>query len=205
MEANVEPSRAGSVALVGGALALDFTNTAGGRHMPDPIEHLQEPRHVVEWAVHAGALAGATAKRAHAAVARGGAEAQRLLREAVSLRETIYRIGSEIAEGGAAKADDLEVLKRFAQKALGPAALARGADARYRFDFSSAPVDIALLGPVAWSAIELLETGDFERLKRCPGHDCGWLFYDRSKNNSRRWCDMAVCGNREKVKRHRDK
>ncbi len=199
----MEPSRAGTLALVGGALALDFANTAGGRDTEQAIEHLQEPLNVVAWAVHAGAIEGATAKRAQAAIARGGTEAQRLLREAVSLRETIYRIGSGIAERCVVEADDLDALKRFAQKALGPATLARGADARYRFDFAAAPVDVALLGPVAWSAIELLQTGDFERLKQCPGHDCGWLFYDRSKNNSRRWCEMAVCGNREKVKRHR--
>jgi predicted RNA-binding Zn ribbon-like protein len=46
------------------------------------------------------------------------------------------------------------------------------------------------------------------RLKACPGPDCGWVFHDRSRNGSRRWCDMAECGNRAKGAafraRHRD-
>ncbi|WP_165220654.1 CGNR zinc finger domain-containing protein [Affinirhizobium pseudoryzae] len=50
------------------------------------------------------------------------------------------------------------------------------------------------------SALRLLALPEPERLKIC-GH-CGWLFLDRSKNKSRFWCDMAVCGNRAKAARH---
>ena len=38
----------------------------------------------------------------------------------------------------------------------------------------------------------------WRRVKACPGPDCGWVFHDRSRNGSRRWCDMAECGNRAK-------
>jgi predicted RNA-binding Zn ribbon-like protein len=64
-----------------------------------------------------------------------------------------------------------------------------------------------VLGPIALSAVDLFRGGQFERLKQCPGPsgDCGWLFFDRSKNNSRRWCEMSVCGNRVKVRRHRER
>lgn len=50
------------------------------------------------------------------------------------------------------------------------------------------------------SALRLIAMPDPARLKIC-GH-CGWLFLDRSKNKSRFWCDMAVCGNRTKASRH---
>ncbi|MBT9368435.1 CGNR zinc finger domain-containing protein [Rhizobium sp. CSW-27] len=50
------------------------------------------------------------------------------------------------------------------------------------------------------SALRLIALPEPERLKIC-GH-CGWLFLDRSKNKSRFWCDMAVCGNRAKAARH---
>jgi predicted RNA-binding Zn ribbon-like protein len=50
------------------------------------------------------------------------------------------------------------------------------------------------------SALRLLALPDKQRLKIC-GH-CGWLFVDRSKNKSRFWCDMTVCGNRAKAARH---
>lgn len=49
---------------------------------------------------------------------------------------------------------------------------------------------------IAWS--ELTTTGDAVRLKRCAEHTCGWVFWDVSKNRSRRWCSMKVCGNRNK-------
>ncbi|MBV8794030.1 MAG: CGNR zinc finger domain-containing protein, partial [Hyphomicrobiales bacterium] len=39
------------------------------------------------------------------------------------------------------------------------------------------------------------------RIRECGGHACGWLFYDRSKNNRRRWCEMEICGNRAKQRR----
>ncbi|HSO48667.1 MAG TPA: CGNR zinc finger domain-containing protein [Rhizobiaceae bacterium] len=58
----------------------------------------------------------------------------------------------------------------------------------------------ALETETALSALRLAAEPPVERLRIC-GH-CGWLFLDRSKNRSRMWCDMAVCGNREKARRH---
>ena len=52
----------------------------------------------------------------------------------------------------------------------------------------------------AHSVIRLIAMPDPERMKIC--RNCGWLFIDRSKNKSRAWCDMAVCGNRAKANRH---
>lgn len=61
------------------------------------------------------------------------------------------------------------------------------------------PVDLA----TARSALKLIASPDTERLKICP--NCEWLFLDRSKNRSRTWCDMAVCGNRAKARLHYQK
>lgn len=52
----------------------------------------------------------------------------------------------------------------------------------------------------AHSVLRLIAMPDPERMKICG--NCGWLFIDRSKNKSRAWCDMAVCGNRAKAIRH---
>ncbi|KAA2255372.1 CGNR zinc finger domain-containing protein [Solihabitans fulvus] len=49
---------------------------------------------------------------------------------------------------------------------------------------------------VAWS--EVVVTGQARRLKRCADETCGWVFWDVSRNHSRRWCTMRVCGNRAK-------
>jgi predicted RNA-binding Zn ribbon-like protein len=56
---------------------------------------------------------------------------------------------------------------------------------------------------VARSAVELHTDGDQRRVRECPGAgDCGWLFYDTSRNGSRRWCSMEGCGSRVKMRRH---
>ncbi|MBY5796823.1 CGNR zinc finger domain-containing protein [Rhizobium leguminosarum] len=58
----------------------------------------------------------------------------------------------------------------------------------------------SLVAATAHSALRLIAMPDPERMKICG--NCGWLFIDRSKNRSRAWCDMAVCGNRAKANRH---
>ena len=51
-------------------------------------------------------------------------------------------------------------------------------------------------------AVEAQATGAWARMKSCPGAHCGWLFYDTSRNRSRRWCNMDGCGNRAKARRY---
>ena len=46
------------------------------------------------------------------------------------------------------------------------------------------------------------EPAERARVRICEAPDCEWLFYDTSKNRSRRWCDMRQCGNRMKARRH---
>ncbi|AUW41720.1 CGNR zinc finger domain-containing protein [Rhizobium leguminosarum] len=58
----------------------------------------------------------------------------------------------------------------------------------------------SLAAATAHSALRLIAMPDPQRMKICG--NCGWLFIDRSKNRSRAWCDMAVCGNRAKANRH---
>src|SRR5919112_4603831 len=63
----------------------------------------------------------------------------------------------------------------------------------------------APLWPIARSAAELLVSPWRERVRECPGEHCGWLFLDLTKNGSRRWCEMEVCGSRAKMQRYRDR
>jgi predicted RNA-binding Zn ribbon-like protein len=61
----------------------------------------------------------------------------------------------------------------------------------------------AAIGRIVAVVFVAISDGTFGRLKACPARDCGWAFYDRSKNHSARWCSMAICGSREKVRAHR--
>jgi predicted RNA-binding Zn ribbon-like protein len=62
-----------------------------------------------------------------------------------------------------------------------------------------------ILTPVAVAAADLLARADFRLIRKCEGDDCPLWFHDRTKAHKRRWCNMAVCGNREKAARFRDR
>lgn len=61
-------------------------------------------------------------------------------------------------------------------------------------------VAVDVVGAVLAAAARLAIGGTWERVKICPADDCRWAFYDRSRNHSRTWCSMQVCGNREKAR-----
>lgn len=48
----------------------------------------------------------------------------------------------------------------------------------------------------------LSDPREYQRIKMCPGADCGWLFVDETRNGRRKWCAMETCGNRAKARRH---
>ena len=197
-------SRAACLPLVGGVLALDFANTAAGRDAAERVDHLASAADLADWAAHAGDVGEAAARRCRSELAHRPAAARKTLREACRLREAIHDVAAALAHGEPPGGADLLTIRDIAHRAMEAAELAAAGRA-YALDFSRAPAELALLGPVAWSALDLLREGSFERLKRCPGPGCGWLFLDRSRNNSRRWCEMATCGNRIKAKRHRER
>jgi predicted RNA-binding Zn ribbon-like protein len=77
-----------------------------------------------------------------------------------------------------------------------------GADGRATLEPGAGGVDGALGGVLA--AVHAgMEEGTWGRLKSCANATCGWVFYDRSKNRSGRWCSMEVCGNRTKTRAYR--
>ncbi|SFB00182.1 CGNR zinc finger domain-containing protein [Amycolatopsis marina] len=61
------------------------------------------------------------------------------------------------------------------------------------------------VGAVLAAAARLKVLGEWERMKICPADDCRWAFFDHSRNRSRTWCSMQVCGNREKARAWRER
>jgi predicted RNA-binding Zn ribbon-like protein len=198
------PSRAATLALVGGELAFDLANTASGRGGPRAQDHLRAAEHVVLWARHAGILTDAGARMLRRLAARPRLAAS-LLARTRELRALVYEIGTALAGGSAPREAQLDRLARVHAQALARARLAGDAAGfAWRWDVTQAPVE-AILGPVTLSAIGLLTRAERARIKQCAGDHCGWLFLDTTKNNRRRWCEMEVCGNRAKQKRLRSR
>lgn len=192
----------GNLPLVGGHVALDLANTVSGRLEDPPRDRLQDFGDVVTWGRRVGLL-----ELDEARAWREWAEAEtdravRALEGVRRVREVIFRVCSAVAGGQAPAGADLEVLS----DEWGREAVAR------RLDWSEgqpvwrrprAASDVrSITGPIVASAVDLLFGPDRARIKRCGGSDCGWLFVDGSRNRSRRWCDMADCGNRAKARRH---
>lgn len=63
----------------------------------------------------------------------------------------------------------------------------------------------SMLVRIAGDFAEALTKDDPPRIKICENKDCGWVFYDRSKNRSRKWCEPATCSNLMKVRRFRQR
>jgi predicted RNA-binding Zn ribbon-like protein len=198
----VEVTSAATVGLLGGALCLDFANTVEPRRGKGRRDYLGGYADLVRWAEHAGAVDGEDARRLLRSAEARPAEASAAFGRAVALREAIYRVFYAIAYGERAGDTDLEVLTAAHREALG----------HYRIvhvqgGFGWAPVGGTEpdwpLWRVALSATRLLTSGELGRVKACPAADggCDWLFYDESKNKSRRWCSMEGCGSRVKMRR----
>lgn len=137
------------------------------------------------------------------------------LKQRIALREA----GSALAEARAFRAE----LRRMAEAAAGgkpvPKSVARFVNdllrrgTRYmqlrrrgrtfeKAFVADAPSASTLLVPIAEAAATLLADRDLSRIKRCANPACILFFYDNSKNQGRRWCSMAVCGNRIKQAAH---
>jgi predicted RNA-binding Zn ribbon-like protein len=151
------------------------------------------------------------------------------LTDAAALRDVLVRIGalprvaSPLAEEEVEKAIELrEALRRLllvnAGEEIDADALSvlehASAAARLsiRFERGARPMLVPRAGGLDGAIGRILAVvytsmadGTWSRLKACPRDVCGWIFYDRSRNSSSRWCAMSVCGNRTKLRRHRRK
>jgi len=198
-------SRAGSLHLIGGAPCLDFANTASGRGTAAHEEHLRSYDDLLTWSVHGGGLPAEARRTLIRRAAETPQEAIKVLQRALHLREAIRGVVVSIAQRTAPNPAQAAIVVGEAAAAVSAAGLARQGQG-VRWGWPDRTDDLARpLWPIARSAFALIEDADPARMKLCPAADCGWIFLDRSKNNSRRWCDMRVCGNRDKVRRFHER
>jgi predicted RNA-binding Zn ribbon-like protein len=184
--------------LLGGALCLDFVNTVDPRLEPPQEEFLPDFVELANWGRYVGAL---RVSQGRAMVAEGAADptaAAAAHSRAIKLREALYRL---FRAPQRPSPDALGTLNEELQRAT--ISVERHQRA-YQVVWRSTSVVDDLLGAVARSAAELLTSHELAYVRECAGDGCGWLFLDTSKAHRRRWCSMAVCGNRVKARRHRD-
>ncbi len=193
------------LALLGGALCLDFTNTAGWRGRPESDTLLRDYEDLIAWTRHTRALDARQGRELLKKAASEPGRAKAVHKKAIVLREALYRALSSVAAGRGADAADLETINAAVTDAYGHLRIAPRPPSGARFVWDWHEADGVLELPiwlVARSAADLLVSPELERVRECAGDDCDWLFLDASRNRSRRWCDMAECGNRAKARRN---
>lgn len=188
--------------LDGGAPCLDLANTLDERPLASRRDNLESYADLLDWGEQSGLVSRAEATALRRTATSRPAAAGRALERMKSLREALFMLFSELAQGRPAPAPALDDLNQslgrvYARSRLVPTPTG------FRTGFDFQPTDLErLLFPVVQSAQELLTSAtELERLRLCAAETCDWLFLDRSRNRSRRWCDMSVCGNRDKARR----
>lgn len=182
-------------ASLAGDPALDFCNTRAGWGEVEPKEYLTSYEHFVVWAREAGLADAAVAARLRRSAEQASAEATKVLERALTLRTALYAACTDPDAG-----DAWDAVAGEARDAAAAAALVREAPPARRWVISErAGLELPVL-EIARAAGALLGAVELDTVRRCPGPGCGWLFLD--PRGRRRWCTMAVCGNRAKARRH---
>jgi len=181
--------------FIGGHPALDLSNAVYDRRAPPPDNELfKSCRDVGTWLL----AAGLADERGAAAVAE--IWDRNFLDSVREIRESSYEVFDAIASDEEIPAQPLGLL--FSGAAQGLGAQPVGWKAERPALASNQWQDPALVTAfLACLSIEAFFTLPRTRLHACPR--CGWLFIDTSRGGKRRWCNMRICGNREKISRHR--
>jgi len=190
--------------LIAGRLCLDFVNTVNERPVrAGTRDDLGDYAALLAWCQQAGILTTRGAQELARVATAQPARAQRALRDAVALRERLHRLFRAIIDGRTPESDDLDRVSSSLADVLARRRI-QFRDRRFVQEWPEGHADLAsVLWPVLLSAQELLCVDDHSRLGACaPPDGCGWLYYDTSKNRSRRWCSMQTCGNSAKARRH---
>jgi predicted RNA-binding Zn ribbon-like protein len=192
--------------FVGDHLALDFLNTTATPRGA-LIEWLGDGNDLVGWLEQAGSVEPAAAERVRE---WGGDALDEVARQAREFRQWLRgfvtaRMGKPLRATAAAVAPLNELLARD-NSFLRVEAAGRDAEGGRRLLLRRAhrwesPGE--LLQPIAGAAADLICNQDFQLIRSCGGSACMLLFLDGTKAHARRWCSMAVCGNRAKVAAHR--
>jgi predicted RNA-binding Zn ribbon-like protein len=189
--------------LNGGRLCLDFTNTVRARPLSERVDLIRTFEDLLSWARQATILTPGEAAKLGETARQEPRAAADALAQALALREALYGLFSARAAGLPAPAADLRTINEAIGKAMTRPGLSPSAAGGFEWGWPDSPLGV---DRVAWwvarSAAELLTSKDLTCVRECAGYDCGRLFMDRTKNRSRRWCDMASCGNRAKGRRH---
>jgi len=193
-------NRAQWVTVLGERLCLDLVNSANWKGNTVVDEAFATPIDVVDWAERARILPRAAARRWRARFRRDPDSAGTLVADVRACRQAL-----RLLFDAAMRNREPPVHARTAINAClrgGKPGRLVTSGARLGYEPIGNAFGPWLLHRAATSAVELIVSTDRAALECCPGVRCGWLFLDRTRGRTRRWCQMETCGNRAKARRH---
>ena len=184
-------------ARVAGEPALELCNTRAGWGDPVPKEYLVSYDHLLVWARQVGVIDADRVETLRRDAQEAPERAARVLGQVTAFRELFYDYltGNQDPRVWDAIVGRVE----SATRALTLVRTTEGA--RWAIN-----PDVGLRYPllaIAAAAGDLITSGDVRDVSACPGRGCGWLFTNPTRR--RRWCSMAICGNRAKARRHAER
>ena len=185
---------------IGGALPLDFVNTVSWTDAGPAEERLGSYDDLADWAVEARIVSPKAGGRLRRRARREPGSAGAALVAAHRLRALLHSAFAAATERRRVPPTVMAELNAALAEAGGRVTLAQGGD-DWTLELRDSAGLRSMLPTIVWQGAQLLASGDRRRLKQCASADCGWVFLDESRNGSRRWCDMRVCGNNEKARR----
>ena len=189
--------------FIAGDLGLNFVNTLEYHDGPVREDVLTSWRDLVDWALAAGLVTPQVTGTLRALGARNPRAANATFRRALRLRDCLYRIVTALLAERHPPADDLQLFNEHLAAAQA-AMILRAAPGGLTLELTVTPErPDSLLGPVVTAVARLFTSPETVALiRRCDHATCRRFFVDRSRNRSRRWCDMKVCGNRAKAREY---
>lgn len=187
-------------------LCLSLTKTRGWEERDPAGDRIGDYSALVEWAVEEKVLSTASAAALRRRVEENAKETAAAVDRVHDFRAAAHGLLAAIGSGIDVTQDSLTALNLWLPRAQAGLELTPSSEGGFLRRWKDGEED---LDRILWMSVrslaDLLLAPELERLKFCDARDCGWLFIDASRNRSRRWCDMADCGNRAKVRRYRQK
>jgi predicted RNA-binding Zn ribbon-like protein len=181
----------------GGRLCLDFINTVHDR-LEDPwLDYFQSVDDIINWSFRSG-LAGPDLVKSWVTISKREKEkAAAFFKEALKLREMLYTLFLCIARDKKIPETAINDFNSSLTRYYTHIRIAQSSEGIHEEWDYPANSFYRIEAPVVKDAYELLISGKHDRIRECP--NCGWLFYDSSKNGKRRWCSMETCGSNVKA------
>jgi predicted RNA-binding Zn ribbon-like protein len=183
---------------------LAFINTLSGRPTPSPVERLVSYESLIDWAREQHLVSAAAADRLLTESRKHPHQAAAVLSRAKDFREALNGLAAAVDASRQPSSDVLTTIGDCLARAYANGRLVPHEGTLQWV--ASAEDDLErIIWEIGRAAGRLVLSPRLARLRACAAHDCGWWFVDDTKNRSRRWCDMKLCGNREKLRRFRKK